>query len=97
MSRPRFWHPYADMNAISESSALELVRGEGCHVYERSGRRYFDLTASLWYCLVGHGRRELADAAAQQLERLESYSTFGDLTNEPAERLAETPLRSRSD
>jgi len=45
--------------------------------------------ASLWYCAVGHGRGEIADAVASQITTLEAYSAFDPFTNEPAERLAE--------
>jgi len=45
--------------------------------------------ASLWYCAVGHGRREIADAVRDQIATLESYSTFDPFTSEPVERLAE--------
>ena len=45
--------------------------------------------ASLWYCAIGHGRREIADAVADQIGTLEAYSCFDPFTNEPADRLAE--------
>jgi adenosylmethionine-8-amino-7-oxononanoate aminotransferase len=87
--RRRFWHPFADMQTLGQGSTLKLTRGDGCYVYDSADRRYFDMSASLWYCLVGHGRSELARAAADQLSRLETYSCFGDLSNEPAEQLVE--------
>ncbi|MBV8941439.1 MAG: aspartate aminotransferase family protein, partial [Solirubrobacterales bacterium] len=67
-----------------------LERGDDVWVWDRDGRRYLDATASLWYANVGHGRREIAEAAVAQLERLEAYSTFGDFANEPALELAAT-------
>ncbi len=84
-----FWHAFADMSRIEEIGALTLVRGDGAYVEDASGRRYLDATASLWYCNVGWGRSEIADAAAAQMRELPAYSTFGDLTNRPAEELAE--------
>lgn len=86
---PRFWHSYADMYAVAEHGELMITRGEGSYVFDEDGRRYLDLSASLWYCLVGHGRAELARAAAEQMEKLETYSTFTDLSNPPARELAE--------
>jgi adenosylmethionine-8-amino-7-oxononanoate aminotransferase len=65
-----------------------LVRGEDVWVFDGDGRRYLDGTASLWYANVGHGRRELAQAAQRQFERLEAYSTFGDVVTPPARDLA---------
>src|SRR6478735_7781333 len=66
-----------------------LVRGEGVHVWDDAGNRYLDGSASLWYCNVGHGRAEIADAVAEQLRTLETYSIFGDVANPPALELAE--------
>jgi adenosylmethionine-8-amino-7-oxononanoate aminotransferase len=84
-----FWHPFADMSAVAGSGATILERGEGAYVWDADGKRYLDATASLWYCNVGWGRTEIADAVAQQLAALPAYSTFGDLSNRPAEAITE--------
>jgi putrescine aminotransferase len=89
MTEQRFWHPFADMRAITANGELVIDRAEGAHVYDTAGRRYVDATASLWYCNVGHGRREIADAVAAQMRRLEAYSTFGDFANRPVLELAD--------
>jgi adenosylmethionine-8-amino-7-oxononanoate aminotransferase len=83
-----FWHPFADMHAVEANGATTLVRGDGAYVVDDGGRRYLDATASLWYCNVGWGRTEIAEAAAAQMRALPTYSAFGDLTNRPAEALA---------
>src|SRR5580693_5410557 len=88
ISRSPFWHPFADMNRVSEQGTLTITRGEGAYVFDAAGRRYLDATAGLWYCNVGHGRVEIAQAAATQMSKLAAYSAFGDLTNSPAEELA---------
>jgi adenosylmethionine-8-amino-7-oxononanoate aminotransferase len=88
MTKPTFWHPFADMKAIGAGGTLTISRGEGAYVFDASGRRYLDATASLWYCNVGHGRTEIGQAAGQQMGTLAAYSTFGDLTNAPVEELA---------
>lgn len=85
----RLWHPFADMAAVAASGELVISRGEGAYVVDESGRRYLDAAAGLWYCNVGHGRRVLADAAAEQMASLASYSAFGDLATRPALDLAE--------
>jgi adenosylmethionine-8-amino-7-oxononanoate aminotransferase len=89
MTRQTFWHPFADMKAVVDGGELVIERGQGAVVYDTDGRRYIDSTASLWYCNVGHGRQEIADAAAVQLARLAAYSTFGDFANRPVLDLAE--------
>jgi putrescine---pyruvate transaminase len=88
-ARSSFWHAYADMKSVTDTGELVIARGEGSYVFDEDGRRYLDLSASLWYCLIGHGRREMAEAAADQMLRLEAYSTFSDLSNPPARELAE--------
>ena len=82
-----FWHPFANMSAVRER-ALTIVRGDGALVWDDSGREYVDATAALWFCNIGHGRTELADAAARQMRELAAYHTFGPFTNPPAEELA---------
>jgi putrescine aminotransferase len=89
MTQQRFWHPFADMKAVVDGGELVIERGQGAVVYDADGRRYIDSTASLWYCNVGHGRQEIADAVAAQMGRIEAYSTFGDFANRPVLDLAE--------
>ncbi|MEX2274512.1 MAG: aminotransferase class III-fold pyridoxal phosphate-dependent enzyme [Actinomycetota bacterium] len=84
-----FWHSFADTRALAANGPLVIDRGEGVHIWDEARRRYLDATAGLWYCNVGFGRAELADAAASQLRKLATYSTFGDLSNRPAEDLAD--------
>jgi putrescine---pyruvate transaminase len=83
------WHAFADMAAVEAAGELSIVGGEGSHIVDADGKRYLDATASLWYCNVGHGRTEIADAVAAQIRELESYSTFQDLTNPAVHTLAE--------
>src|SRR5215213_10749164 len=76
------------MSAVRER-ALTIVRGEGALVWDDTGREYVDVTAAQWFCNIGHGRAELADAAARQMRELAAYHTFGPFTNPPAEELAQ--------
>ena len=48
-----------------------------------------DAPAALWYCNVGHGRAEIADAAAAQMRKLAAYSSFQEYATRPALELAE--------
>jgi adenosylmethionine-8-amino-7-oxononanoate aminotransferase len=45
--------------------------------------------ASLWYCSIGHGRTEVADAVSAQMRTLAAYQCFDRFTNDPADQLAE--------
>jgi adenosylmethionine-8-amino-7-oxononanoate aminotransferase len=66
-----------------------LVQGEGVMLRDADGREYIDGLSSLWNVSAGHGRRELAEAAAEQMRRLAFTSAYVGLTNEPAIRLAD--------
>ncbi|MHB1860474.1 MAG: aminotransferase family protein [Solirubrobacteraceae bacterium] len=66
-----------------------IERGEDVYVFDSDGNRLLDGTASLWYCNVGHGREEIAQAVLAQMGRIETYSAFGDLATPPALQLAE--------
>src|SRR5215208_944799 len=83
-----FWHPFADMHTVATNEVV-MERGEGVRVWDTTGREYLDATAGLWYCNVGHGRGEIADAAAAQMRKLASYSTFGVYATTPTIELAE--------
>lgn len=91
MSAHAFWHPFADMSAV-DGHELIVESGDGAYVTAADGRRYLDASAGLWYCNVGHGRRELAEAAMKQMSAIAAFSNFGDLatrtTLELADRLA---------
>ena len=83
-----FWHPFADMRVVRDAEVV-IRRGDGVWIEDVAGRRYLDATAALWYCNAGFGRREIAAAVAEQLERLVAYSSFGAYTSEPTVVLAE--------
>jgi adenosylmethionine-8-amino-7-oxononanoate aminotransferase len=83
-----FWHGFADMGAVAGHDFV-LATGDGCYVVDEAGNRYLDSTAGLWFCNIGHGRRELAEAAAKQMSDLASYSTFGDFATRPLIDLAD--------
>jgi putrescine---pyruvate transaminase len=82
----RFLHPFAKP---TRDAFITIARGEGALLWDSNGRELVDGMASLWYCAAGHGRKEIADAVASQMTRIEAYSAFDPFTTEPAEQLAE--------
>lgn len=80
-------HPLHDESAAGD--AVIWARGEGARLYDESGREYLDALAGLWNVLVGHGRPELAEAAADQMRRLSFVTNYAGSTNRPAIALAE--------
>jgi adenosylmethionine-8-amino-7-oxononanoate aminotransferase len=84
----RLWHPFANMAEV-DGNELVIDRGEDVWLYDEAGRRYLDGSGSLWYANAGHGREEIAAAVAEQLRKLDAYSTFGEFANRPALQLAD--------
>lgn len=87
MTLSPFLHPFA-RPAAAPADFIDIVRGEGAAIFDAAGKRYVDGMASLWYCQVGHGRREIADAVHAQMLKIAAYNTFDVFTNDPSERLA---------
>jgi adenosylmethionine-8-amino-7-oxononanoate aminotransferase len=81
-----FLHPFAKP---TRDSFIRIVRGEGALLWDADGRELVDGMSSLWYCAIGHGREEMAEAIAAQVRTLAAYSCFDPFTTEPAEELAE--------
>ncbi|HYW29408.1 MAG TPA: aminotransferase class III-fold pyridoxal phosphate-dependent enzyme, partial [Gaiellales bacterium] len=82
------WHPFADMAAVKDDE-LVISRGRGALVWDEHGREYVDAKGGLWYCAIGHGRGEIADAVAAQMRELEAYDVFSSTANRPAVDLAD--------
>ncbi len=87
MSLSPFLHAFARPAARADEF-ITIVRGVGAMVYDKAGKGYVDGLASLWYCNVGHGNAEIADAISAQARKLAAFQTFDIFTNEPAEELA---------
>ncbi len=82
-----FLHSFAKP---SSDAFINIVRGDMALLWDDKGNEYIDGIGSLWYCQIGHGRTEMADAVAAQISTLETYSTFDPFTNPLAEEVAET-------
>ena len=81
-----FLHPFAPP---TRERFITIARGEGALLWDSDGNELIDGMASLWYCAIGHGRQEMADAVSSQMSTLETYSCFDPFTNAPADQLAE--------
>ncbi|CAN5823297.1 aspartate aminotransferase family protein [soil metagenome] len=65
-----------------------ITRGEGIHIWDSDGNKYIDGLSGLFVVQVGHGRAELAEAAAKQAEQLAFFPLWSFATP-PAIELAE--------
>jgi adenosylmethionine-8-amino-7-oxononanoate aminotransferase len=64
------------------------VRGEGCYLYDSTGKQYLDASGGAAVSCLGHGDRTIIEAVKAQLDQL-AYAHTGFLTSEPAETLAD--------
>jgi putrescine---pyruvate transaminase len=62
--------------------------GHGIFVQDVNGRDYIDGLSGLWNVAVGHGRQDLADAAAQQMRKLAYFSGYAGSSTIPSIELA---------
>ena len=65
------------------------VEGRGAVLVDADGKEYLDGLAGLWNVVAGHGRRELAEAAAQQMSTLAYCSAYAGSSSPSAIGLAE--------
>lgn len=65
-----------------------ITRAEGSYIYDGEGHAILDAMAGLWCVQVGYGRKELADAAYEQMLELPYYNTFFKTASPPTIRLA---------
>jgi putrescine aminotransferase len=88
MDSAHFLHPFTDFKDLNERGARVMTKAEGIYVWDSEGKRMLDAMSGLWCVNVGYGRKELADAAHQQMLTLPYYNSFFQTTNVPAATLA---------
>jgi putrescine---pyruvate transaminase len=89
LDRTHWLHPQGDLGApVGTIPQLIFSSGSGATLTDIDGREYIDAFASLWNVNVGHGRTELADAAAAQMKKLAFSSAYGGFSTTPPIELA---------
>ena len=84
-------HPQFAVGA--QRDAIVFAKGEGAILTDVRGREYIDGLSSLWNVAAGHGRKELAEAAAKQMSTLAFANGYTGYSNVPAIELAEKLCR----
>ncbi len=69
-ARDHLWMHFTRHSSFEDHDVPIIVRGEGAYIYDAQGRRYLDALAGLFVSQLGHGRTELAAAAAKQASEL---------------------------
>jgi adenosylmethionine-8-amino-7-oxononanoate aminotransferase len=86
--KDHFIHPFTDFSVFKDEGCDLITDSDGIYVQDAKGNRFIDGIAGLWCVNVGHGRREIGEAMADQATRMAYFSTFNNLSNAPAAELA---------
>lgn len=88
-ARDHLWMHMARHSDIAAGGNVPIItHGEGHKIWDSNGKEYIDGLAGLFVVQVGHGREELAEAAAKQAKDL-SYFPLWSYAHPKAIELAE--------
>jgi len=70
-ARDHLWMHFTRHSTYEAGAAVPIItRGEGPYIWDSNGKRYLDGLSGLFVVQAGHGRVELAQAAARQAQDL---------------------------
>ncbi|CAN5201719.1 aspartate aminotransferase family protein [soil metagenome] len=70
-AKDHLWMHFARQSVMEDGHGVPIiVKGEGHHIWDSAGKKYFDGLSGLFVVNAGHGRRRLAEVAAKQAEQL---------------------------
>ena len=82
-------HLIRSLPDASVTNRVVITRGEGAYVWDSRGNRLLDAGGGgVWHSPIGHGRFDMAQAAANQIQELEFFTSLSDYTTVPAIELA---------
>src|SRR5690625_4214387 len=89
LDKKHFIHPTSNMKQLQEDGpAFIFTKGDGIYLEDVQGRKLIDSLSSLWNVNIGHGRKDVAKVAQEQMEKLAFTSAFNNWSHEPIIRLA---------
>jgi adenosylmethionine-8-amino-7-oxononanoate aminotransferase len=69
-AKDHLWMHFTRHGSYADADVPVIVRGEGAYIWDAKGKKYLDALAGLFVSQLGHGRTELAEAAAAQAKEL---------------------------
>ncbi len=69
------WMPFTPNRQFKAKPRI-LAKASGMHYWSGDGRQILDAVAGLWCVNAGHGRREITEAVARQLETMDYCPPF---------------------
>lgn len=91
-AKDHLWMHFSRQSVLEEHGAPIIVKGDGHHIWDSKGRKYFDGLSGLFVVNAGHGRKRLAEVAAKQAEELAFFPIWSyahPAAIELADRLAD--------
>jgi adenosylmethionine-8-amino-7-oxononanoate aminotransferase len=77
LARRHLWMHFSRMGGYNADHPIPIItRAEGCYVYDEHGKRYLDGLSGLFCVNAGHGRTEIGEAAARQVEELDFFTLW---------------------
>ncbi|UYM04447.1 aspartate aminotransferase family protein [Solicola gregarius] len=87
-AKDHLWMHFTRHSTYDTSDVPIIVKGEGAYITDASGKRYLDALSGLFVVQAGHGREELAQAAAKQAREL-AFFPLWSYAHPPAIELAD--------
>jgi len=69
-AKDHLWMHFSRQSVVEEHGVPIIVKGQGHHIWDSTGKKYIDGLSGLFVVNAGHGRKRLAEAAAKQAEEL---------------------------
>ena len=76
LAKRHLWMHFTRLGAFADHEVPIITRGEGCYVWDEHGHRFFDGLSALFCVNIGHGRREVAQAGADQAGELDFFTNW---------------------
>ncbi|MBX3311404.1 MAG: aspartate aminotransferase family protein [Microbacteriaceae bacterium] len=70
MAKDHLWLHFGRQSEVNKGNMPIIVKGDGHHIWDSDGNKYFDGLSGLFVVNAGHGRKSIAEVAAKQTEQL---------------------------
>ncbi|MFC1938007.1 aspartate aminotransferase family protein, partial [Chloroflexota bacterium] len=77
------------LGIIGQNAGLAFEQAEGIRLRDSEGKEYIDLASQLVNVNLGHSRKEIVDAAREQMEKMLFVGTLRGYTNVPSVEYAQ--------
>lgn len=77
LAHRHLWMHFTRMGAYDAEHQVPIIaKGEGCYVWDVHGKKYLDGLSALFCVNAGHGRTEIGEAMARQVQELGFYTNW---------------------